>query len=76
MHVYILEGKFQANVRVKGLDFENSCEGNPCSFPHEARDSAAAQMLTNLRSMAKSAIWLIPFSYKIETGVFIWLICE
>ncbi|XP_050884095.1 uncharacterized protein LOC127087266 isoform X3 [Lathyrus oleraceus] len=50
------DGKFQANVRVKGLDFENSCEGNPCSFPHEARDSAAAQMLTNLRSMAKSAI--------------------
>ncbi|XP_058748888.1 uncharacterized protein LOC131621861 isoform X2 [Vicia villosa] len=50
------DGKFQSNVRVKGLDFENSCEGNPCSSPHEARDSAAAQMLTNLRRMAKSDI--------------------
>lgn len=56
LHVLIFEGKFQANVRVKGFDFENSCEGNPCSFPLEARDSAAAQMLTNLRRMAKSDI--------------------
>ncbi|KAK2434256.1 hypothetical protein P8452_31428 [Trifolium repens] len=49
-------GEFQANVTVKGVDFEFSCKGNPCSFPLEARNSAAAQMLTKLRSMAKSAL--------------------
>ncbi|WJX50552.1 hypothetical protein P8452_36839 [Trifolium repens] len=49
-------GEFQADVTVKGVDFEFSCKGNPCSFPLEARNSAAAQMLTKLRSMAKSAL--------------------
>ncbi|XP_045813435.1 uncharacterized protein LOC123907281 [Trifolium pratense] len=49
-------GAFQANVSVKGMDFEYLCDGNPCSFPREARNSAAAQMLTKLRSMAKSAL--------------------
>ncbi|RZB62796.1 uncharacterized protein LOC114388245 isoform X1 [Glycine soja] len=47
-------GGFQATVAVKGLDFECSCGGNLCAHPHEARDSAAAQMLANLRNMAKS----------------------
>lgn len=46
------EGEFHATVRVKGVDFEYSCEGNACPFPREARDSAAAQMLTKFRSMA------------------------
>ena len=50
----LLEGGFQANVVVKALDSECSCGGNVCSFPDEARESAAAQMLANLRSMAKS----------------------
>ncbi|TKY48338.1 hypothetical protein E2542_SST25754 [Spatholobus suberectus] len=53
-HVSQSDGGFQANVAVKGLDFECSCGGNLCSYPHEARDSAAAQMLANLRRMAKS----------------------
>ncbi|XP_061367309.1 uncharacterized protein LOC133310397 [Gastrolobium bilobum] len=48
------DGGFQANVTVKGLDFECSFGGNMCSCPREARESAAAQMLANLRSMAKS----------------------
>ncbi|XP_027343413.1 uncharacterized protein LOC113855983 [Abrus precatorius] len=47
------DGGFQANVAVKGLDFECSCGGNLCSYPREARESAAAQMLANLKSMAK-----------------------
>ncbi|CAJ1955566.1 unnamed protein product [Sphenostylis stenocarpa] len=50
-----LDGGFQADVAVKGLDFECSCGGNLCSHPHEARESAAAQMLARLRSRAKSA---------------------
>ncbi|KAJ1424448.1 double strand RNA binding domain from DEAD END PROTEIN 1 [Sesbania bispinosa] len=49
------DGAFQANVTVKGFDFERSCGGNPCSLPPEARESAAAQMLVNLRNVAKSA---------------------
>jgi len=57
-HFYLswltFEGGFQANVRVKGVDFEYSCEGNACPFPREARDSAAAQMLTKFRSIAKN----------------------
>ncbi|KAI4324301.1 hypothetical protein L6164_023853 [Bauhinia variegata] len=53
--VSLSDGKFQANVTVKGIDFECSCEGNLCSSPREARDSAAAQMLAKLRSMANLA---------------------
>jgi len=49
------EGEFQATVRVKGADFEYLCEGNACAFPREARDSAAAQMLTKFRNMAKKS---------------------
>ncbi|MED6206005.1 hypothetical protein PIB30_022895 [Stylosanthes scabra] len=41
---------FQALVTVKGPDFEFSLGGDSCSNPSEARDSAAAQMLANLRS--------------------------
>ncbi|XP_057452965.1 uncharacterized protein LOC130744826 [Lotus japonicus] len=48
-------GGFQANLTVKGPDFESSCGGNICCHPREARESAAAQMLVNLRSMARSA---------------------
>ncbi|KAK7325071.1 hypothetical protein VNO77_29130 [Canavalia gladiata] len=51
---YLVQGGFQANVAVKGLDFESSCGGNPCSCPRQARESAATQMLANLRNMAKS----------------------
>ncbi|XP_020223264.1 uncharacterized protein LOC109805551 isoform X2 [Cajanus cajan] len=49
-----LEGGFQANIAVKGPDFQCSCGGDLCPSPHEARESAAAQMLANLRIMAKS----------------------
>ncbi|XP_012570395.1 uncharacterized protein [Cicer arietinum] len=49
-------GGFKAKVRVKGVEFECSCEGSSCSFPRDARESAAVQMLTKLRSMAKSAL--------------------
>ncbi|MED6144653.1 hypothetical protein PIB30_017753 [Stylosanthes scabra] len=44
------DGGFQALVTVKGPDFEFSLGGDLCSNPVEARDSAAAQMLANLRS--------------------------
>ncbi|XP_054817169.1 uncharacterized protein LOC129316827 [Prosopis cineraria] len=49
-----LDGGFEANVTVKGMDFEYSCGGNLCPNPREARESAAAQMLADLRSKAKS----------------------
>ncbi|KAK7262576.1 hypothetical protein RJT34_30150 [Clitoria ternatea] len=45
----------QAKLSVKGVEFQCSCEGDLCSSPLEARESAAAQMLTMLRTMAKSA---------------------
>ncbi|KAJ1376207.1 double strand RNA binding domain from DEAD END PROTEIN 1 [Sesbania bispinosa] len=54
-HVSLSDGGFQANVIVKGVEFQCSCRGEVCSHPPEARDSAAAQMLTNLRSMKKLA---------------------
>jgi hypothetical protein len=47
------EGRFQANDTVNGVKFKWSREGNLCSTPLEARESAAAQMLSKLRSMAK-----------------------
>ncbi|KAL5784028.1 hypothetical protein ACOSQ2_006420 [Xanthoceras sorbifolium] len=46
------DGGFQASITVKGIDFECSSMGDQCSNPHEARDSAATQMLAKLRSMA------------------------
>lgn len=49
------EGGFLANVTVNGLEFECSCGGNACYDPRQARESAAAQMLAKLRSMAKPA---------------------
>ncbi|CAL0322108.1 unnamed protein product [Lupinus luteus] len=48
------DGEFQANVTVKGPDFELSSGDNSCSHPLEARESAAAQILAKLRNMAKS----------------------
>ncbi|KAF1886984.1 hypothetical protein Lal_00046222 [Lupinus albus] len=48
------DGEFQANVTVKGPDFEFSCGDNTCTHPVEARESAAAQILAKLRNMAKS----------------------
>lgn len=54
-HLSHSDGGFQANVTVKGVDFQCSFEGNMGSNPLEARESAAAEMLTNLRSMAKLA---------------------
>lgn len=36
------------------MDFECSCEGDLCFSPREARESAAAQTLAKLRSMARS----------------------
>lgn len=56
MNAGYFEGGFKAKVRVKGVEFECSCEGSSCSFPRDARESAAVQMLTKLRSMAKSAL--------------------
>ncbi|TKY67451.1 hypothetical protein E2542_SST10345 [Spatholobus suberectus] len=54
-HLSHSDGGFKANVTVKGVEFQCSFEGNVGSNPPEARESAAAQMLTNLRSMAKLA---------------------
>ncbi|KAG4973922.1 hypothetical protein JHK87_030743 [Glycine soja] len=45
----MLTGGFKANVTVKGVDFQCSFEGNVGSNPSEARESAAALMLTNLK---------------------------
>ncbi|RYR57676.1 hypothetical protein Ahy_A05g023375 [Arachis hypogaea] len=49
------DGGFRALVTFKGPDFECSLGGDTCSNPCEARDSAAARMLANLRSKQKSA---------------------
>ncbi|TYK03479.1 40S ribosomal protein S15a-1 [Cucumis melo var. makuwa] len=40
-----LDGGFQANVFVKGMDFEYSSCGELCSDPRDARESAAMKML-------------------------------
>ncbi|KAL9296512.1 hypothetical protein ACSQ67_022408 [Phaseolus vulgaris] len=53
-HLSQSEGGFKASVTVRGVEFQCSFEGKTDSNPSEARDSAAVQMLTNLRSMAKS----------------------
>ncbi|KAL6194276.1 hypothetical protein ACLB2K_035360 [Fragaria x ananassa] len=53
--VSLSDGGFQANVTVEGLDFKCLKEGDPCSGPSEARESAAFQMLEKLRSMAGQA---------------------
>ncbi|XP_021817925.1 uncharacterized protein LOC110760053 isoform X2 [Prunus avium] len=49
------DGGFQAEVTVKGMDFDCSSRGDLCSNPREARESAAAQILVKLRSMAGQA---------------------
>ncbi|XP_022150350.1 uncharacterized protein LOC111018541 isoform X2 [Momordica charantia] len=46
------DGGFQANVFVKGLDFEYSSCSETCSNPREARASAATKMLGQLWSIA------------------------
>ncbi|KAL6185517.1 hypothetical protein ACLB2K_041650 [Fragaria x ananassa] len=53
--VSLSDGGFQANVTVEGLDFKCSKEGDLCSGPSEARESAAFQMLEKLRNMAGQA---------------------
>ncbi|OMO86828.1 hypothetical protein COLO4_20907 [Corchorus olitorius] len=50
-HIFPSDGGFQAKVTVKGLDFETSV-GDACPKAHQARISAAEQMLTKLRSMS------------------------
>ncbi|KAG7013892.1 hypothetical protein SDJN02_24061, partial [Cucurbita argyrosperma subsp. argyrosperma] len=47
-------GGFQANVILKGLDFEYSSNGEVCHNPREARESAAMKMLGQLWRMAAS----------------------
>ena len=49
-----LEGGFQANVILKGMDFEYSSNGKVCHNPREARESAAMKMLGQLWRMAAS----------------------
>ncbi|XP_057959123.1 uncharacterized protein LOC131151742 isoform X2 [Malania oleifera] len=46
------DGGFQAEITVKGMDFECSSGGDLRANPREARESAAAQMLAKLPSMA------------------------
>ncbi|XP_020576942.1 uncharacterized protein LOC110022379 isoform X6 [Phalaenopsis equestris] len=46
------DGKFQAAVAVRGMDFECDCKGELKSSPDEARESAATHMLSKLRCMA------------------------
>ncbi|KAK8938859.1 hypothetical protein KSP39_PZI011267 [Platanthera zijinensis] len=46
------DGKFQALVTVRGMDFDCDTNGDWKSSPREARESAAAHMLGKLRSMA------------------------
>lgn len=56
MVIYLcLKGGFQAEVTVNGMDFDCSSGGDLCSNPREARESAAAQILVKLRSMAGQA---------------------
>ncbi|KAL2328852.1 hypothetical protein Fmac_022279 [Flemingia macrophylla] len=54
-HLSHSDGGFKANVTVKGVDFQCSFGGNLGSDPLGARESAAAEMLSNLRNMAKLA---------------------
>ncbi|XLS52216.1 hypothetical protein HN51_012893 [Arachis hypogaea] len=53
--VLIAQSGFRALVTFKGPDFECSLGGDTCSNPREARDSAAARVLANLRSKQKLA---------------------
>ncbi|XP_073111888.1 uncharacterized protein [Elaeis guineensis] len=48
----ISDGRFQASVTVKGMDFECTVGGDLKSSPREARESAATHMLSKLCSMA------------------------
>ncbi|XP_011656540.1 uncharacterized protein LOC101206764 isoform X1 [Cucumis sativus] len=50
-----LDGGFQANVFVKGMDFEYSSCSELCSDPRDARESAAMKMLGQLWRMANLA---------------------
>ncbi|KAH7858399.1 hypothetical protein Vadar_023390 [Vaccinium darrowii] len=51
-HLSPTEGGFRANITVKGVDFECSAGSDLHSIPRLARESAAAQLLAKLRSMA------------------------
>ncbi|XP_057546911.1 uncharacterized protein LOC130825611 isoform X2 [Amaranthus tricolor] len=54
-NVSVYKGSFQASVMVKGVDFESSSKGNICETPHEARNSAASNMLVKLRSLVATS---------------------
>lgn len=51
-HLSPTEGGFRANITLKGVDFECSAGSDLHSIPRLARESAAAQLLAKLRSMA------------------------
>ncbi|KAJ4968119.1 hypothetical protein NE237_014820 [Protea cynaroides] len=50
--VFPLDGGYNANVTVKGMDFECPCSGDIQADPREARESAASNVLRKLRNMA------------------------
>ncbi|MED6145680.1 hypothetical protein PIB30_027680 [Stylosanthes scabra] len=49
-----IEGGFQAEVYMKGVEFQFTCSSERCPSPREARDLAAAKMIVKIKSMAKS----------------------
>ncbi|XP_010268281.1 PREDICTED: uncharacterized protein LOC104605278 isoform X2 [Nelumbo nucifera] len=51
-NIFPSNGGFCANVTVQGMDFECSSGGDVSADPREARESAAAQALNKLRTMA------------------------
>ncbi|GAB2233303.1 hypothetical protein Drorol1_Dr00002523 [Drosera rotundifolia] len=54
-HISTTEGGFRAEVKVNDADFEHSSEGDVCSSPRAARESAAARILTRLPRLATSS---------------------
>lgn len=50
--MYFAEG-FLASTRVKGADFEFSEEGELKSSPHEARESAAAKIISKFKALVQ-----------------------
>lgn len=53
--VSTLDGGFQANIAIKGMDFECSGNGELSANPVGARESAAALLMAKMRSMASQA---------------------
>ncbi|MED6160366.1 hypothetical protein PIB30_050821 [Stylosanthes scabra] len=52
--VSLIEGGFQADVYMKGVEFQFTCSSERCPSPREARELAAAKMIVKIKSMAKS----------------------